>query len=147
MPTADTWASILFTCMVLASKVWDDLSMWNIDFSNVSTNCSLLQSFNVQRINQLERAILTCLKFGVVIPASEYAKYYYLLRSMMIRGGLLDLNVLSNDQAQNFQDRTTRHQDSMTGVVRRRQTRSVDWSWDRPVLRETQCLEQILTNS
>lgn len=25
----DNWRSILFACLVMASKVWDDLSMWN----------------------------------------------------------------------------------------------------------------------
>lgn len=34
-PLPENWRSVLFSCMVLASKVWDDLSMWNIDFSNV----------------------------------------------------------------------------------------------------------------
>jgi len=28
-PGPENWRSILFSCMVLASKVWDDLSMWN----------------------------------------------------------------------------------------------------------------------
>jgi hypothetical protein len=27
MPTPDTWGSVVFSCMILASKVWDDLSM------------------------------------------------------------------------------------------------------------------------
>ena len=32
MPNVENWRSILFGCMVLASKVWDDLSMLNADF-------------------------------------------------------------------------------------------------------------------
>lgn len=31
-PNVENWRSILFSCMVLSSKVWDDLSMWNADF-------------------------------------------------------------------------------------------------------------------
>ena len=31
-PSSRNWRSILFSCMVLSSKVWDDLSMWNADF-------------------------------------------------------------------------------------------------------------------
>ena len=31
-PRPNNWQSLLFSCMVLASKVWDDLSMWNADF-------------------------------------------------------------------------------------------------------------------
>jgi hypothetical protein len=26
----DNWRSILFACLVMASKVWDDMSMWNV---------------------------------------------------------------------------------------------------------------------
>lgn len=31
------WKSIIFACMIMASKVWDDLSMWNTDFAQVSS--------------------------------------------------------------------------------------------------------------
>lgn len=27
-PRASNWRSLLFSCMILSSKVWDDLSMW-----------------------------------------------------------------------------------------------------------------------
>lgn len=27
-PRSTNWRSVLFSCMILASKVWDDLSMW-----------------------------------------------------------------------------------------------------------------------
>jgi hypothetical protein len=75
--------------MVLASKVWDDLSMWNIDFSNVSAHIQGLSSFTLSRINELEVALLTSLSFNVKVPASEYAKYYFLIRTMLLRSGLL----------------------------------------------------------
>ena len=88
-PSADNWRSILFACMVLASKVWDDLSMWNIDFSNVSAATAGLSSFTLPRINQLELALLKALKFNVRVPASEYAKYYFLIRTMLLRSGLV----------------------------------------------------------
>mmetsp|Transcript_43594 Transcript_43594/g.105713 ORF Transcript_43594/g.105713 Transcript_43594/m.105713 type:complete len:198 (-) Transcript_43594:74-667(-) len=89
-PDPENWHSLLFSCMVLASKVWDDLSMWNIDFSNVSANTEGLSSFTLRRINQLEIELLKVLRFDVKVPASEYAKYYFLLRSMLIKSGLAD---------------------------------------------------------
>jgi hypothetical protein len=134
MPTPDNWGSVVFSCMVLASKVWDDLSMWNIDFSNVSVNSSLLSSFSLKRINQLELAVLTCLNFAVTIPGSEYAKYYYLLRNMMIRGGLLDpfaaSQPLSNDAQNRLEHRTNRYQECKLNRDdgSRRRVKSVDWS-------------------
>ena len=117
-PRASNWRSLMFSCMILSSKVcvydkfsdssiisvvaktyltisllamihqckvWDDLSMWNVDFSQ---SCPPGVSFPLQRINQLELAVLNALSFQVKVPASEYAKYYFLLRSMLIKSGL-----------------------------------------------------------
>jgi hypothetical protein len=78
----DNWRSILFACLVMASKVWDDLSMWNVDFSHV------YPSFDLQRVNTLELAMLDALKYVIRVSASEYAKYYFHLRSMIPRLGL-----------------------------------------------------------
>ena len=33
----DNWKPILFACLVMSSKVWDDMSMWNADFSQISS--------------------------------------------------------------------------------------------------------------
>jgi hypothetical protein len=142
-PSPDNWMSLLFACMILASKVWDDLSMWNVDFSNVSVSSSSLKPFSLQRINELELAVLTCLRFAVTIPASEYAKYFFLLRTMMIRGGLAKIMPPNPTQehASALEDRTSHYQDTLllhkhdeddangSALPRRRQTRSVDWSW------------------
>jgi hypothetical protein len=85
-PTPKNWMSVLFACMLLSSKVWDDLSMWNVDFSRIGGLQDI--TFNLKRINQLEVALLSCLQYSVQVPASEYAKYYFLLRSLTIRSGL-----------------------------------------------------------
>mmetsp|Transcript_4280 Transcript_4280/g.9704 ORF Transcript_4280/g.9704 Transcript_4280/m.9704 type:complete len:365 (+) Transcript_4280:619-1713(+) len=88
-PTRSNWRSVLFSCMVLASKVWDDLSMWNNDFAGVTGHTPGLQSFALPRINELELALLECLEFSVGVTASEYAKYYFLIRTMLLRSGLV----------------------------------------------------------
>jgi hypothetical protein len=84
-PNVKNWKSVLFSCMILSSKVVDDLSMWNVDFQQAIPSGV---SFTLQRINHLELALLNALKYNVQVPASEYAKYYFLMRSMMIRSGL-----------------------------------------------------------
>lgn len=84
-PRRDNWRSILFSCMVLASKVWDDLSMWNCDFSKIGPSG---MAFTLQRTNELEVALLSALEYRVKVGASEYAKYYFLLRGMLCRSGL-----------------------------------------------------------
>jgi hypothetical protein len=32
VPRLQNWQCVLLMCMVLASKAWDDFSMWNADF-------------------------------------------------------------------------------------------------------------------
>jgi hypothetical protein len=93
-PRFENWRSLVFSCMILSSKVWDDLSMWNVDFSQ---SCPPGVTFSLQRINELELAVLDALNFQVKVPASEYAKYYFLLRSMLIKSGLGGDNVIALD--------------------------------------------------
>lgn len=97
--------------MVMASKVWDDLSMWNKDFSHV---CPSGLKFPLKRINELELALLNCLKFNVKVLASEYAKYYFLMRSMLIRSGLvgeelMTMKPLDNEGAKRLEFITTNY--------------------------------------
>jgi len=110
-PNPKNWRSVLFSCMVMASKVWDDLSMWNKDFSQV---CPSGLKFPLKRINELELALLNCLKFNVKVLASEYAKYYFLMRSMLIRSGLvgeelMTMKPLDNEGAKRLEFITTNY--------------------------------------
>jgi hypothetical protein len=153
-PATSNWRSLLFSTMVLSSKVWDDLSMFNLDFSNVSRLCkSGLNSFSLQRTNALELAVLTSLNFDVKVLASEYAKYYFLIRTMLSRGGLLDgaHMPLSRDEYKALEYRTSQFQDSfMEDNNRERRTRSVDWHTGKviePAPRDTVCLEQLVSMS
>jgi len=119
-PVPENWQSILFSCMVLASKVWDDLSMWNIDFSNVcGRGGGLLVVYTLPRINQLELALLKELNFNVKVPASEYAKYYFLIRSMLIKSGLLIEETQKTSVTRGSKENRSGH----------RNTRSLDQGW------------------
>ena len=114
-PNAMNWRSILFSSMVLASKVWDDLSMWNADFSQTCPNGV---RFSLKRINELEVAVLSALSYKVKVPASEYAKYYFLLRSMLIKSGLIGDDVdtttpLDLEGAKRLQQVSTQFQSDM----------------------------------
>jgi len=150
-PAPHNWRSVLFSCMVLSSKVWDDLSMFNLDFSNVSM-ASGLSSFSLQRTNALELAVLHILNFCVKVPASEYAKYYFLIRTMLIRSGLLEGAEVVPPRGKDYQvleTRTRQYQDSKLNGQHERRARSVDWSVfgqeTEPVLKDTVCLEQLVS--
>lgn len=77
------WRSILFCSMVMASKVWDDLSMCNADFSKIWPELTL------KEINELELAYLSAVEYNVRVSAVSYAKYYFHLRSMCATMGML----------------------------------------------------------
>lgn len=118
-PRPSNWRSMLFSCMVLSSKVWDDMSMWNADFSQT---CPAGVAFTLQRVNELELAVLSALNYQVKVPASEYAKYYFLLRSLLIKSGLgsEDLNTMNPldvEGAKQLQQVTARYES--TAVVRK----------------------------
>lgn len=78
------WRRILFCSMVMASKVWDDLSMCNADFSKIWPELSLKQ------INELELVYLSAVEYKVRVSAVSYAKYYFHLRSMCASMGMLE---------------------------------------------------------
>mmetsp|Transcript_25144 Transcript_25144/g.30659 ORF Transcript_25144/g.30659 Transcript_25144/m.30659 type:complete len:361 (+) Transcript_25144:52-1134(+) len=71
---SDNWRGVLMTSMLLASKVWDDLSMVNEDFS-------IFMPYSLNQINAWEIHFLSCVGFNVRVSASEYAKYYFELRN------------------------------------------------------------------
>ena len=71
---ARSWRPLVFASLLLASKVWHDISYWNSDFQSI---CPI---FNVRNINKMERAILQLLQYNTIISASQYASYYFSLR-------------------------------------------------------------------
>lgn len=75
--TESNWRPLIFACYLLSSKMYDDLSMINRDFSVV---CPL---FTVQRVNALELAVLDILQFNICVNGSEYADAYFHLQSLL----------------------------------------------------------------
>ena len=73
---SNNWRPIMLCGLLLASKVWQDLNCWNVEFASV------LPDFSLKSINQLERAFLKYLRYSLFISGSVYAKYYFALRSL-----------------------------------------------------------------
>lgn len=72
-----TWRPIFICGLLLASKVWQDLSSWNIEFSTV------YPQYSRDAINKMELLFLKSVKWDLHIPSSLYAKYYFTLRSLV----------------------------------------------------------------
>jgi hypothetical protein len=70
------WKRVSLAALILASKVWEEQAVWNVDFLAVFPGAT------TKDLAKLEKAVLNLLQFNVCLNASEYAKYYFELRSL-----------------------------------------------------------------
>lgn len=91
--TPDNWQRLSITAMMLASKVWDDESFENIEFSQL---CPL---YTLDEINTFERIFLKSVGYDMSCRGSQYAQMYFLLRTLGAKdnpdfGGLAPLDTV-----------------------------------------------------
>ncbi|TPX37179.1 hypothetical protein SmJEL517_g00794 [Synchytrium microbalum] len=77
----NNWARIVLGGLILASKVWDDHAVWNVDF------CQIFPDVDVRDLNDLERYYMTSISFNVNVKGSIYAKTYFDLRQIAESSG------------------------------------------------------------
>ena len=76
--TSRNWRKIIFTSLIIASKVWDDDSLENLHFSQIFTH------LKIGEINLLERNFMELINYKIYVKYSEYIKYYLALKDMCL---------------------------------------------------------------
>lgn len=69
------WKRLLFTVLVVSSKTWDDESFENSHFAEV------FSMYTIRQINSMECIFLTLVDYALTVKSSDYAKYYFVLRT------------------------------------------------------------------
>mmetsp|Transcript_13228 Transcript_13228/g.24778 ORF Transcript_13228/g.24778 Transcript_13228/m.24778 type:complete len:606 (-) Transcript_13228:2204-4021(-) len=107
------WKRLLFTSLVLASKIWDDESFENKHFAQVFT------MFTQEEINTMESVFLTILDYRLIVAGSDYANYYLILRTYAERQQRsFPLRALDVDTVRKLQNTCTRAETSFREMYR-----------------------------
>jgi len=97
-----TWRRILLSVLILSSKVWEDLAVWNADF------IELFPYLSVRDLAELEKELLHFVQYNVTLKASEYAQYFFELHALTPSEHQFPLKPLNKSQAARLEDRSAK---------------------------------------
>lgn len=70
------WKPLLFTGILLASKFWEDINFWNVDYVDT------LGLYNLKSINRMESEFVSLCEYNLFVSADMYTQYYIAVREI-----------------------------------------------------------------
>jgi hypothetical protein len=77
--TSLNWQPIVVASLLLASKVWEDIHPWNMDFSGILNDVAGLHLIKTINLYYLESLFLKAVNWRVAVTAETYGTYYFSL--------------------------------------------------------------------
>ena len=116
---ASNWRRVVLSTLILASKVWEDLAVWNVDF------CSVFPHVTAQDLAELEKVLLRLLQFNVTLKSSDYTKYYFELRGFAERDSRnFPLKPLDKAAAKKLESRSEEEEERVRSEFKQNKLRS-----------------------
>jgi hypothetical protein len=60
------WRPLLFTAILLASKFWEDINFWNVDYAEN------LDLYPLKSINRMESEFISLCDYNIYVSAEKY---------------------------------------------------------------------------
>ena len=92
MITSFNWRPITYTAFLLASKFWEDISIWNIDYAES------LEQYSLSAIMKLESAFLGLCHYNMFVTAEMYTKYFFAIQKRSMRDLRLSIGLHSGEE-------------------------------------------------
>ena len=70
------WRPLLFTAILLASKFWEDISFWNVDYEDQ------LDCYPLKSINRMENEFISLCDYNIYVSAEKYTMYQNKIRHL-----------------------------------------------------------------
>jgi hypothetical protein len=70
------WKPLIFTAVLVASKFWEDINFWNVDYVEA------MNLFPLKSINRMESEFLSLVSYNLFVSAEMYTQYYLAVREI-----------------------------------------------------------------
>ena len=70
------WKPLVFTAILLASKFWEDINFWNVDYED------RLGLYHLKAINRMESEFISLCNYNIYVSAHKFNMYQAQIRQL-----------------------------------------------------------------